>query len=101
MVPNTNTFHAVVGKCLQFVKEPSNKVDKNAVTTISQCKEKGDWPCATKVSMIVSMFQSVPHCALNIFGTGRRVNYGGEYGLEILANFHLYRPAKNIKLGKK
>ena len=40
MVPNTNTFHAVVGKCLQFVKEPSNKVDKNAVTTISQCKEK-------------------------------------------------------------
>ena len=51
--------------------------------------------------MIVSMFQSVPHCALNIFGTGRRVNYGGEYGLEILANFHLYRPAKNIKLGKK
>ena len=38
--------------------------------------------------MIVSMFLSLPHFALDIFGTGKHVNHRGEYGLEIPANFH-------------
>ena len=38
--------------------------------------------------------------SLGIFGTGKRVNHGGEYGLEIPANFHFYGPEKAIKLAK-
>ena len=51
--------------------------------------------------MIVSMFLSLPHCALDIFATGKRVNHGGQYGLEIQANFHFYVPQNTIKLVKK
>ena len=46
------------------------------------------------------MFLSLPHCALDIFATGKLINHGGEYGLEILANFYFYVPEKTIKLAK-
>ena len=57
--------------------------------------------CATEFSMIVSMFLSLPHCALDIFATGKCVNHGGECKLEIPPNFHLHGPEKAIKLAKK
>ena len=41
------------------------------------------------------------HCALDIFATGKRVNHGGEYGLEIPTIFHFYGPKQAIKLGPK
>ena len=34
--------------------------------------------------MIISTFQSLPHCALDIFTTGKRVKHEGYYRLEIL-----------------
>ena len=46
--------------------------------------------------MIVCMFLSLPHCALDIFATGKHINHGGEYGLEIPANFHFYGTEKAI-----
>ena len=36
------------------------------------------WPCATEISMTVSMLLSLSHCALDIFATGKRVNHGGD-----------------------
>ena len=52
--------------------------------------------------MIVSMFLSLAHCALDMFATGKRVNHGGEYGLEIPCNFHFCGPEKKaVKLAKK
>ena len=51
--------------------------------------------------MIKSMFLSLSRCTLDIFATGKRVNHGGEYGLEIPANFSFYGPEKAIKLAKK
>ena len=51
--------------------------------------------------MFVSMFLSLPHCALEIFATGKCVNHGDEYGLEITENFHFYGPEKAINLAKK
>ena len=92
----------LVGKCLQYLKELTNKVDKNSVAvarTNSHCKQ--EVVSATEISMIVSMFLSLPHCALDIFATGKRVKHGGEYRPEILADFHLYVPKKAIKLAKK
>ena len=86
----------------QCVKEPTNKVEKNAVAVVrtnSHC-EKDGWHCATEISMIVSMFLSLLHCALDVFATGKLVNHGGACGLEIPAIFLFYAPEKIIKLAK-
>ena len=91
----------LVGECLQCVKEPINKVDKNAVAVVdnnSHCKQVVG---QVEISMIVSVFLSLSYCILHIFATGKRVNHGGEYGLEIPANFHFYGLEMAIKLTKK
>ena len=85
-------------RCREFaiVKEATRNVDKNAdvmVRANSQCKEE--------ISMIVSMFLFLFYCALDIFATGKRVNHGGDYGLEIPANFYFHESKKAIKLAKK
>ena len=50
------------------------------VRTNSLCKKE----VIGYISLIVSMFLSLSHCALGIFATGKRVNHG----LEIPVNFH-------------
>ena len=50
--------------------------------------------------MIVSMFLSLLRSTLDVFATGKHVNHGGEYGLEIPAIFLFYGPKKIIKLAK-
>ena len=84
-------------RCREFaiVKEATRKVDKNAdamVCANSHCKEE--------ISMIVSMFLFLFYYALYIFATGKRVNHGGDYGLEIPANFYFHESKKAIKLAK-
>ena len=51
--------------------------------------------------MIVSMFLSLSHCALDIFATGKHVNNRGEYAQEIPANFLFDGPEKAIALAEK
>ena len=51
--------------------------------------------------MIVCMFLSLPHYTLGIFANGKRVNHGGEYRLEISANFNFYVHKKAIELARK
>ena len=54
------------------------------------------------ISMIVSIFFSLPRCTLQIFATRKSVNHEGEYGLEIPKNSNFYGPKKKaIKLAKK
>ena len=43
-------------------------------------------------------FPLMHHFALDISATGKHVNHGDKYGLEILANFHFRGPEKAIKL---
>ena len=38
---------------------------------------------------------------IDIFETGKHVNHGGEYRLEISTVFHFYGPKKAIKLAQK
>ena len=40
--------------------------------------------------MIVSMFPSLPYCALDIFAIRKRVNQGREYGLEFPAGIFIF-----------
>ena len=61
-------------------------------------------PCATEISMIVSIFLSMSHCALGIFATRKHVNHRDEYGLEIPTNLqflHFHGTGKDIKVAKK
>ena len=54
--------------------------------------------------MIVSIFLSLSHCALDIFTTGNYVNHRDEYGSKIPTNLQLlnfHGPEKAIKLAKK
>ena len=50
--------------------------------------------------MIVSIFLSLLRCDLDVFATEKRINHGGEYGMEIPAIFLFYGPEKVIKLAK-
>ena len=53
--------------------------------------------------MIVPIFLSLPHYALNIFATGKHVNHRDEYGLVIpknLQSLDFRWPEKAIKLAK-
>ena len=61
-------------------------------------------PCATEISVIVSIFLSLSHCSLVIFATGKHVNHRDEYGLAIptnLQSLHFYGTEKTITLSKK
>ena len=46
------------------------------------------------------MFLSMHQCLLYIFVSGKRVNHGGIYGLEIPEDFYVYVPEKAIKLAE-
>ena len=88
----------LVGECLQCVKQPTNTVDKNTVNVVrtNVLTVKKRWLAICKISMIVSMFLSQSHWALDVFTTGRRVNRGCEYGLQFHATFHFYRLEKPL-----
>ena len=58
-------------------------------------RRKSGWPCATEISIIVSILLSLPHHTLEI------INYGSQRGLEIPTKFHFCWPRKSIKLAKK
>ena len=57
----------------------------------------GGLACAKEyVQDCIYTFLSLPYCALDIFVTGKRINRGGGYGLEIPANFYFYGPEEAI-----
>ena len=95
----------LVGKCLQYVKEPTNEVDKNGVASFLTNSHFKRWLTTCNKNfhhyVRVSLYSSLPHYVLDIFATGRRINHGGEYRLEIPANFHFCGPEKAVKQTKK
>ena len=94
----------LIGDRLQYVKEPTNEMDKNAAAvarTNSHSKKEVVGYVPRSISMIASISLFLPHCVLDIFAVGKHVNHGGAYGLEMPDNFHFYEPEKAIKLAKK
>ena len=78
-------------------KEPSNGVDKNAVTVIrlNSCgKEEVVGHVLQNISKVVSLHLSLSHCYLELEVTGKLVNRGGSYGLEIPARFRFHGPER-------
>ena len=87
-----NVWEPLVGECLKRKKEPTNKMDKTAVAVIrinSYSEEVVVGPVPKNLSKILFMFLSLSHCALDIFVTGKRINHGCGYGLEIPATFFI------------
>ena len=98
-----NIWEPLVGECLKSRKEPTNEMDKTAVVLIrinSYSEELVVGHVPKNMPKIVFMFLSLPHCALDIFVTGKHINREGGYGLEIPANFCFYGPEKAINLLK-
>ena len=89
----------LVGVFLQCVKEPTNEVDKNdnaVICTTSYFKEEVVRHMLQNISVILSVFLSLPHYPLV-----KCINHGSEYGLEIPAIFNFCGPEKAIKLAQK
>ena len=85
-----NIWEPLVGECLKSRKEPTAEIDKTAVTVIrinSYCEKVVVGHVPKNMSKIVFMFLSLPHYALEIFVTGKRINRGGGCRLEIPAKF--------------
>ena len=94
-----NIWEPLVGECLKSRKEPTKEMGKTTVAVIrinSYSEEVVVGYVPKNMSKILYMFLSLSHRALNIFVTGKRINRGGRYGLEIPANFYFYGPKKVI-----
>ena len=94
-----NIWEPLLDECLKCVREPTNEVDKHAVGVVrinSLSKEVVVGHVLKFISMIVSTLLSLPGSTLNIEMTGKRVNCGAGYGLEIPANFYFYGPENAI-----
>ena len=98
------SWKPLVTKCWQCVKETTHEVNKNAVAVVctnSHCKEEVVGHVQQNIPFIVLIIIPLPHCALGISVSGKRVNHGGEYGLETALYFDFYGHEKAVKLVKK
>ena len=94
-----NIWEPLVGEWLKNRKEPTNEMDKTAVAVSCinfYSEELVVGHLLQNMSKIVFMFLSLPHWALGIFVTGKRINREGGYGLENPANIYFYGPEKTI-----
>ena len=85
--------------CLKYVKEPTNKVDENAVDVVctnSHCKEEVVCHMQQNISMIMSVFLFLPIVPWLNTST-MDVNTDWKFP----ACFHFYGPEKAIKLAQK
>ena len=104
MIVYMKIWEAVVGESLKCRKESTNEMDKTAVAVIrtnSNGEEVVIGHVPKNVSKFVFMFLSLPNCALKIFVTGKRINRGGGYGLEIPARFYFHGPEKAAYFGSE
>ena len=72
----------MLGECLFGKKEPSNRVDKNAVAVIclhSYGREEVVGHVPQNISKVAPLHLSLPHFYLELEVTGKRVNHAGGY----------------------
>ena len=95
-----NIWEPLLGECLRCAKEPENEVDKHAVAVVrinSRNKEVVVGHVPKLISMVVSMYLSLPRCTLIVEVAGEPINRGAGYGLEIPAKFHFHGPENAIR----
>ena len=75
--------------------EDENKYDKNAVAVLIDRITFGDIP--KNLSQTSKGFLTLPNCTIKCTVTGKRVNHGAGFGLEIPVNFKFLGPVKAIQ----
>ena len=70
-----NIWEPLLGECLRCAKEPENEADKHAVAVVrinSRNEEVVVGHVPKLISMVVSMYLSLPRCTLSVEVTGKR-----------------------------
>ena len=93
-----NIWEPLFGECLRCAKEPENEVNNHAVAVV-RINSRNEEVVVGHVPklMVVSMYLSLPRCTLSVEVTGKRINRGAGYGLEIPAKFHFHGPENAIR----
>ena len=91
-----NIWEPLVGECLKSRKETLNEMDKIAVAVSILIVKKWWLGMCQRTCSRLYLCSYPYHCALAIFLTGKRINRGGGYGLEIPANVYFYDPKEAI-----
>ena len=84
-----------VDENLYLEPEDGYEYDKIAVAVIIDGKTGGHTP--KNLSETFKRFLTLPNCTIKCTVIGKRVNHCAGYGLEILANFKFFGPAKAIQ----
>ena len=98
-------WNPAIGEILKCKREPTNEVDKHAVTIMcsdSLGKESVVGHIPHNISKFSSMFLTIPSTVIKVEVLGKRVNRGSGYGLEIPVKYRYYGQEKLIQwLAKK
>ena len=87
------------GRNVEIRQEPSNEVDKNAITIIrsdSWEKETIVGHVPQNISKTYLMFLKVPNTLTEVQVVGKRLNRGGSHGLEIPVIYRFYAQEKLV-----
>ena len=84
-----------VGESLNCVREPLNEKDKNAVAVMRDDKVVEHVPLS--YSRCVSQFLEISSSAVTCTVTGKRVNRGGGYGLEVPCQYSFKGNSLTVK----
>ena len=90
----------LIGESLLCKHEPANIVDKNAVAIIrtdSMGKDSVVGHLPENISKLCTLFLKVPNTGIRARVTGKRLNRGGGYGLEIPVVYEFVGPAKFVE----
>ena len=83
------------GNNVEVKHEVNNESDKFAIAIFHSKRIVGHVP--KHLNKFFYQFLSLPNCTINCEVTGKRVNRGGEYGLEIPVKYTFLDPNKAIK----
>ena len=89
-----NIWEPLLGECLK------NEVEKHAVAVVrinSRNEEVVVGHVPKLISMVVSMYLSLPRCTFSVEVTVKRINRGAGYGLETPAKFNFHGPENAIR----
>ena len=88
-----------IGESLLCKHEPDNIVDKNAVAIIrtdSMGKDSVVGHLPENISKLCTLFLKVPNTRIRARVTGKRLNRGGGYGLEVPVVYDFVGPVKFV-----
>ena len=88
------TISGPLTKTYSCTREPENEQDCNAVAVMYKDRVVGHIPLA--ISKCISLFLTLPGSFLETKVTGKRINRGGGYGLEVPCKYRISGQEKAV-----